>query len=198
MNSRHDIFGSGLVLDASVVLNLLAVESLGPLVHALPPSTIVDKAAVEITRHPRTGERGAGVLKSILSKALRVEKLDDDDAQKFLELVSAAPPDDLDDGEAATLAYSSRRGLVCVIDERKALRVAKESFDGRPALTTVGLYRELLQSSALGRDVVAGCTRDSLRYGRMRVLEEDVRWVLELVGTDFATSCPSLRRHHRR
>jgi predicted nucleic acid-binding protein len=198
MRSPSDVLGPALVLDASALINLIATEDPVAVLDALPNPIVLEEVVTEIRRHPRTGTIGPDVIAPLLAGPLTRVALDEHDADRFVALVSAAPPDDLDDGEAATISYATRRGLACVIDERKGHRILGQNFEGCPALTTVTVYRELLVQGVFDRDFIATCLYDSLRFARMRIVAADMGWVTDLLGPDRVAACPSLRRHYRR
>ena len=197
MHSLSDIFGPALVFDASALINLIATEDPVAILNALPSPIVLEEVMTEIRRHPRTGVTGADVMAPLLSGPVTRVTLDEHDAERFVALVSANPPDDLDDGEAATISYATRRGLPCVIDERKGHRILGQRFDGCRSLTTVTLYRELLVQRIFDQDFIATCLYDSLRFARMRVAPSDMGWVTDLLDPAKLAACPSLRRHRQ-
>lgn len=198
MHSLSDVLGPALVLDASALINLIATEDPVALLRALPNPIVLEEVVTEIRRHPRTGVMGAEIIAPLLAGPLTRATLDEHDADRFVALVSATPPDDLDDGEAATISFATRRGLPCVIDERKGNRILGKHFDDCRSFTTVALYRELLVHGLFEQDFIAACVYDSLRFARMRITAADMGWVTDLLEPDKVAACPSLRRHYRR
>jgi hypothetical protein len=111
-----------------------------------------------------------------------------------VELAGAPEPDDLDDGEAATIAYASLERAAVALDDRKAIRVCRARYPAYLAYTTVDILRRGEVLDALGAVPLAEAVFDALQYGRMRVPPEHLTWVVDQVGLDRARACPSLRR----
>lgn len=192
MSFPSDPLGHPLVLDASVLLNLVATQHPRAVLNALGTPIVVAEAASEVTHCPRTG-RPSSPLKSLLGQGLRTADLEDDDAERFVELISAVAPDELADGEAATLAYATRRGYIVATDEPKAHRVLERRFNVS-SLTTVDIYRLLLSSGRLERPFVGDCMFDSLRFARMRVKAADIEWSRAVLGPSRIAECAALLR----
>ncbi|HMR76972.1 MAG TPA: hypothetical protein PKD61_17755 [Polyangiaceae bacterium] len=197
MNSPSNGLDGPVVLDASVLINLIATADPSAVLGALGSPVVVGETAREVRRNPRTGAISTTLLEPFLAEPLTQVELTDNDADRFVELVSAAPPNDLDDGEAATLAYGTHRRHAIALDERKAWRIVSERFDEVQRFTTVGLYRHLLEHRLFDRAFIGSCVYDSCRFARMRVAAREVDWVLALLDPRQVADCPGLRRHHR-
>ncbi len=192
MNSGRNPFGQSLVLDAGVLLNLVATPWPRTVLEALGAPIVVADAAGELTRCPRTG-RPPSPLDSLRGDPLLLVDLEDEDAELFVELLSAVPPDDLADSEAATVAYATRRGLAVASDEPKIHRLLAERFQS-PCLTTAGIYRLLQQATRLGRSQVGECLFDSLCIARMRVDPANLDWSRSLLTPSQIDRCTGLLR----
>ncbi len=83
------------------------------------------------------GQEAMGRL--IRSNLIQPVRLTDSAFQVFLQLTGASPPDDLGDGEAATIAQSFDLGAVPVIDERKATRIALSLKPEQPVLHAIDI-----------------------------------------------------------
>lgn len=110
----------------------------------------------------------------------------------YCEIDDGDPPDDLDDGEAATLAQAAFGNYVAVIDERKAVRVSGIQFPELELLNSLDLLtsQELLEQN--GRDAIVDFVHLALRNARMRVPPSERPWIVNLLGDDRARECPSL------
>lgn len=186
---------SELVLDASVCINLVATDKLGPIVRALGvPILVVEQVAREVMRHPFDAASAQSPLTRFAEDGtLRVVALTDASAETWLSLVGAPPPDDLDDGEAATMAFAHDRSACPVIDERKGIRVCSSRFPSLKHLSTLDLLRDPAVHRVLGRDGLADAVWSALRYARMRVSSAHEEWVREVVGPERLAECHSLR-----
>ena len=183
-----------LILDASVLINVLGTGSPDAILRAMNRIVLVDEVALrEVTIDPYTGKSPADLLVSLQASGLmEVMTMGDDAYNLFLGLTGAEPPDDLDDGEAATLAQAAHMGYAAVIDEKKATRIAGVHFPEVVLLNSLDLLAapELLQHS--GREGLADFVYLALRNARMRVPSGQRAWVVNLLGDGRAQGCPSL------
>ena len=183
-----------LVLDASVLINILGTGSPDAVLRAVNRAVLVDEIALrEVTIDPCTGKSPTDLLVRLQTSGLiEVIKMNDDAYNLFIGLTGAGPPDDLDDGEAATLAQAAQRGYVAVIDEKKATRIAGVLFPEVVLLNSLDLLAapELLQQS--GRDGLADILYLALCNARMRVPSSQRAWIVNLLGVVRAQECPSL------
>ena len=185
----------GVMLDTSVILNLLGSGRADRILGALRGRRVVVAATSrEIIRHPLAPEATRDPLEALLAAGL-LEKpqLADQALPRFLELTSAAPPDDLDDGEAAALATGEAFGLAVALDEAKGRRVAKGRLAGVALLSSGALFSDAAVAAALGSEL-ADAVFSALVHARMRVLPEHETWVRGLIGAARVSQCPSLRR----
>jgi hypothetical protein len=189
----------GLVLDASVCINLLGSGAMAEILTALArPVTVVAPAAREVLSDPfRNGSPGAPLAGCVEHQLLTVTDLDGSALETFVGLTAAVPPDDLDDGEAATIAFAEHRELVAVVDEKKGLRVATTRFPHLELLTSVDLLRVPAVLTALGRERLADAVFSACVTSRMRVPREHSEWVRELIGPERAEKCRTLNGSRR-
>lgn len=192
--------GSVLVLDASVIINLLATGHANAILQALKiPLVVTDSVVREIEQGATAGRPEFALLTSIIdSQVLRVEQLTGDVLKTFFDLVSGDASNSLGDGEAATLALSVGCGFVAAIDEKKATRIAAERFRALRLVTTVDILALERVNVALGPERIAEATFDALRFARMQVRDYQFSWVFKQIGPTRVNDCPSLRRHARR
>lgn len=185
-----------LVLDASVWINLLATGKMREILRAIPErKVIVHAAAGEVVRDPlNPRDKEPPLAQYLAEEILWSQALVDEMHDTFLSLVNASPPNDLGDGEAATLAHAKHTGSIAVIDERKARRIAVEQLKGIQLLSTVDLLRRPEVVSSLDSDLPQAIF-SALTFARMRVLPIHRIWVSTLIGPDRAGQCPSLGRN---
>jgi hypothetical protein len=184
----------GMVLDTSVILNLLGSGRADRILGALRGrKVVVAVTSREIIRHPLAPDATRDPLGPLIAAAL-IERppLPDRALPRFLELTSADPPDDLDDGEAAALAAGEAFGLAVALDETKGRRVAKQRLPAVPLLSSGALFADPDVGAALGSEL-ADALFSALVHARMRVLAEHDPWVRGLLGPRVA-QCPSLRK----
>ncbi len=176
--SKLDLSEAPLVLDTSVLINLIASNQIESVAAALVrPLFIEECVAKECSRDPRDGSSGRLLIDRLESAGvLRVIKLDEQETDRFIALVGATAPDDLGDGEAATLACALKRGCAA-IDERKATRIAVRDFPDLRLFTSLDLFCSPNCFVRLGRDGVANAVQAAIQNGRMRVPHTWREWL---------------------
>ncbi|HWO25413.1 MAG TPA: hypothetical protein VNO30_42020 [Kofleriaceae bacterium] len=187
----------GIVLDASIVINVLGCGAAASVLQAIPGMCLVpDVTSREIFRDPLAPGGGANPLDPLVAAGL-IERVGLTPAtmETFIELVGAAPPNDLGDGEAAAIALARERGLPIALDDTKARRIVRERFHGLPLRSSVDLFALPSVAVALG-DALADAVFSALIHARMRVLPENDAWVRLLLG-ERAELCPSLKKRKR-
>lgn len=143
LNSDHDV----LVFDASVAINLLGTGKPADLLRMLNRKVIIDELALkEVTSDPFSKLPGLEAMGELVrSNLISPAQLSASAFEfLFLERTGAAPPDDLGDGEAATIAQSFDIGAVPVIDERKATRIALSLRLKHPILHTIDILLAII------------------------------------------------------
>lgn len=183
------------VLDASVLINLLASGRMREVLEAIPASWCVTaQAADEVARDPLDSSNNVPISPYVQAGTLSIVELHGASLETFVALVSAQGSDSLGDGEAATLAHAYHVGGMAIIDEKKARGVGAKQFASVPVLSTVDLYRHPKVLEALGERAVAQLVLSSLRFARMRVSPEHDEWVRNAIGHDEARNCSSLKQ----
>jgi hypothetical protein len=110
----------------------------------------------------------------------------------FLRLTGRPPPDDLGDGEAATLACATGAGSA-VIDEKKAIRIAERDFPALRVYCTLDLLSADSVGRQLGSKVLSDVVYDGIKVARMRVPREWRDWVHDLLGDRRCAELSSLK-----
>jgi predicted nucleic acid-binding protein len=181
------------------VINLNATACGPRILKAIPnPFIITDVVQGELLEDRRNGRNDGQLVAELVAAGLiSVAKLDDLTESHFEDLVIGRGDATLDDGEAATIAYGVEKGVITLIDERKATRICGERY---PRLT-VGNSLDVLTYSAvlatLGDDSTADAVFNALRFARMRVPPPSLKWVVELIGAERAAMCECLPRAFR-
>jgi hypothetical protein len=186
----------GLVLDASVVINVLASGQPRAILRASATRRVVIAVTSrEVFRHPlRPGDRDDPLGPLVQDGTVERIELPEEAEGRFVELVGGLPPNDLGDGEAATLAAAEALGMAAALDERKGRRVARDLMPDVELVSSLDLFRSESVGQALGVRL-ADAVFSSLLHARMRVPGDHVDWVVTLVGQERASRCPSLRCH---
>jgi predicted nucleic acid-binding protein len=188
-----------LVVDTSVVINLIATGFASSIIGALPqPLVVVDVVPNELETGRGRGRMDFERLNELVNAGIvKVVSLGDLGMQHFSNLVAGAAADTLDDGEAATIAYAIEGSGTAFIDERKALRICSERFAPLRIGCTVDLLTHPKVKTRLGAETLADATFNALQKGRMSVLPDYLSHVINLIGSERAALCESLPRSIR-
>jgi hypothetical protein len=192
--SKLNLDGSALFLDASAVINLVASNQMEEILLALAcPILIEETVCGEFKRNPRDGSSSKGVIEALVARSrLTVVKMSDVQFEMFLRLTGCPPPDDLGDGEAATLACADGAGAA-IIDEKKAMRIAVRDFSKMSVYSSLDLICSETVSNRLGRSGVSDAVYEALKVARMRVPHHWRNWIRDLLGQDRATELVFLK-----
>jgi predicted nucleic acid-binding protein len=178
--------GEVTVLDASVLINLQCCGHPERVFAAIPGRRLVPNVTSgEVIKQP--------LDRLISSRLIELTSLLPPATETFMKLVGADPPDDLGDGEAAAIALAHQLGATIALDEKKARRIVREQFTSLAVISTVDIFALPSVTAALGTGL-ADAVYAALVNSRMRVLPEQLDWVLKLLGPR-AADCPSLKRH---
>lgn len=183
-----------LVLDTSTVINLNASGCARKLIEALPnPLAVADIVPGELEGGRHRSRQDSDLLNElVISNLIKVVKLEEGALRYFEQLVIGPAASTLDDGEAATIAYAiSHRGFA-IIDERKANRICSQRFPKLRIGCTVDIFAHPSVQHSLGREHLASAVFSALHQGRMRVFQDHLDWVVELIGVERAALCTSL------
>jgi len=190
---------TGIVADASIVINLSATGRCETIIDALPNRVLVIDTVEQELEYGRARGRTDAEMLSSLKAAGRVwiVGLDGTALNQFRTLVEGPAAQTLDDGEAATIAYAAENGATPLIDERKANNICAQRFPVLPRGATVDLLAHPAVMDALGAEGHREAVFNALYYGKMRVLPHHQKWVVGIVGPDRASCCNSLPRYLR-
>ena len=173
------------VVDASVIINLIATQYVEEILDVLPERIkVVDIVFGEIEDGRAKGLHDADTLKDLVSSNL-------------VEVVAGAAHSTLDDGEAATIAYAAAKQLTVAVDDRKARRICREHFPAIQLQCSGDILQHPAIEERLGKKRLAAAVLNALQGARMRVLPEQLEWVIELIGKDVAATCRSLPQQRR-
>lgn len=179
MHSISDTIPSGpLVLDASVVFNLLACGRPNDVLGAIGEVFIIEERTLaEIKRHPIEGMCHKEVLgRLIKSGFVRAHRMGHAEYDVYLGLVTGKPSDCLDDGESAAIAVAANSGHTIILDDGKARRIRRERFPSIVSISSLGLFltagARANWSTAEIREVV-NAARENARMNIVKGEEKD-------------------------
>jgi predicted nucleic acid-binding protein len=199
MNPNLSVLDEGadaLVLDASALLNMLGTGITLDILNALAMPIVVEETTfAEGLRDPRNVTSTDNVISELVSTRMLVrEVMDVRSLDIFLDLVGGDPPDDLSDGEAATIAHALFRNAAPVIDERKTTRIARTRFPQLTICSTLDILSSSCVTRALGIESLSAALFDATKYARMRIPHHFEDWVREVLGPERSKECRSLRK----
>ena len=185
-----------LVLDASVIINLLATGHARVILRAVPAAIVVtDNVVREIGQGAINGRaEPKQLLELIQDQILKSEELSGVALQHFFDLVSGSTATSLGDGEAATLALAHSNGFTAVIDEKKATQISSQRFETLRLITTVDILAYEPVRISIGDKALAVATLQALKHARMQVRDSQFDWIEKVIGRENVGLCPSLRR----
>jgi predicted nucleic acid-binding protein len=168
--------------DASALINLLGSGVPSEILGCLDSRILVARPTFsEVKKSPYEGtEEKKPLIPLIEGGFLEVVELSPAELDIFMELVSAPTPDDLDDGEAATLACAVTRGAAVVIDERKGRRICASKFPGLEIRYSIDLF--IAYCGRYGLDLARKALKAAIKYSRMRIPASHKQWVDDVLG----------------
>jgi predicted nucleic acid-binding protein len=183
-----------IVTDASTVINLNATGRARDIMQAIGSKFIViDVVQEELNAGRRSGRRDADLLNGLLADQLfELAHLNTDAMIHFEHLAIGPAVSTLDDGEAATIAYSVTASVTAAIDERKATAICSRRYPALSVCSTVDILAHPDVQTSLGREDLSAAVFRALIHGRMRVLPHNLQWVVDLIGPEQASACRSL------
>ena len=163
MSCLSDYLPAGpVVLDASVIINLLGCGEMHDVLIALGVQALVEERTLEeIRRHPVPGLDHRSELDGLQQNGrLVVERMTDHDYEVFLRLTTGSRASRLDVGESAAITLALGRGHTVILDENKARLIVARDF---AQLAVVSTFRMLLTAGYRGGWSAARVQRQLIR-----------------------------------
>lgn len=187
------------VADASVIINLNATDDAAAIIGAFPnPFLVTDNVRRELALGKSRGHLCGERLETLIAQGVVAPtELGPADQTVYRSLVEGPLEGTLDDGEAATIAYSVGNDSIALIDERKAKRICAARFPDVLVMSTVEMLLHETVAERLGesgqREAILGALRDARMHVPQHVLQE----VIARLGEHRVAECPSLPRSFR-
>jgi predicted nucleic acid-binding protein len=188
-----------LVADASVIINLNATRCASEIIAAFSGKFLVtDNACVELEQGVQNGHQDHEKLARLIDSGfIRRVHMDAQSMAIYESLIDGSALQTLDDGEAATIACARAAGGVALIDERKARTLCSASFPTLMVACSAEILIHEAVAAALGKQQQADAIVSALTKARMRVPSEYIGRVVDIIGTERASSCSSLPKTSR-
>ena len=175
-----------LLHDTSVLLNLLATDRLGEIVHAIGRQAAVCTEVREETLFLRDDSGSGRVVIDLAPIVHSGELIKTTLNGSEEEALYVAYATELDDGEAATAAIAEYRQLDVAFDDRKAIRIVTRRCANLRIWTTSSIIRAWSQSESSTQEEVATAIRRIRSRARFRPATDDpnLTWWMRLGAVD--------------
>lgn len=183
-----------LIADASVWINIIAGGRAEAFIAALGEPLLIPRIAFEeLERGREKGRQTAACLVPFIEGGVvTILDLPEEAEQIYLSLVAGPVRQTLDDGEAASLATALQLGGTAVIDERKAVAISADRFPDLPVVSTTDLFLSRQVRAIFPESEIADLLFGALTHARMRVPDQLLDMVCDILGPERTTSCTSL------
>lgn len=188
--SRLDqVDADSLILDASVLINLLGTRRIDQLTRACPQALLVPMPALhEVTLNPVSKTSLGSEFDQLLADSrLRLIELKGHEADMVVELSSS-----LGLGESSVISVAKAREEAVVLDDKKAIGVANR-LGVVDQFCSLDLIAQSAVESVLGEKEVQLAVFDALRFSRMRVLPHHHSWITGFLTQEQLNQCSSLK-----
>ena len=160
------------VIDTCVLINILATGRVAEIIRVIAPMLMVCPAVSDESLYLRPFEAEGRPEPVDLQKLIAAGILTPCQMEEGTEVdLYVAYAEDLDDGEAMSLAIAQSRHLALVTDERKALRLARENAPQLSLISTT----EIIRAWTEGKDpsAVTAVVHSILTRARFRPADSD-------------------------
>ena len=160
------------VIDTCVLINILATGRVTEIVRVIAPTLLVCPAVAEESLYLRPFEAEGRPEPVDLRKLIAAGILTPCQMEEGTEVdLYVAYAEDLDDGEAMSLAIAQSRNLALATDERKARRLARENAPQLSLISTT----EIIRAWTEGKDPsdVTAVVHSILTRARFRPADSD-------------------------
>lgn len=184
------------MLDTSVLINLNASGKPEEILQVLPYKFLIaDIVVSEVGWDKREHRDDASLLKALVDKeAVECSGLSNKGFIAYEELVSGQCDTTLGDGESATIALAYESEAIPILDDKKAYKVFCQRYPQKKCATTIDLLSHQAVIDKYEHDELSELVYRALVGARMAVREDQLDWVLQLIGDQRAKRCRSLPR----
>jgi len=175
--------------DASALINILGSGVPEEILESIRGRIVVTNQVFrEVKRCPFEGEKIFRPLIPLREGGfLEVVELDQASLEVFISLVGAVPPDDLDDGEASTIAYGVFHDGAVVVDERKGRRICRERFPQLRTICSLDLFRMYFERCGSNFERCRSALRSAIERTRMHIPHDYRVWTEAILAGSAVT-----------
>lgn len=174
MRSISDTIPKGpLVLDASVVFNLLASQRPDDVLRMIGEVFFIEERTLaEIKRHPIEGMCHKEVLARLVGDGLvHKHRMTQPEYDLYLSLVTGKPAECLDDGESAAIAVAVNSNYSVILDDGKARRIHRERFPSTQVVSSLGLFLAAGERGNWSNDDIRNLVANARAKARMNIVK---------------------------
>ena len=188
-----------LVGDTSFVINLNATGFSNRIIRAVPNLFVITEDVLrELKDGSNSGHDDYEKLQYLIGlEYIILASLGGLGKDVYLSLIEGSASRTLGDGEASIIAHAIEIGGAAIIDDKKAEKICQEKFPQIPVITTFDLLTHGAVKKALGEEQHKKAIYNALHIARMRIPIKKQEHVVELIGENLATDCPSLSHRYR-
>ncbi len=192
LNLPSDLLPSTpLVLDASVIFNILATGFAADIIDAIGLPCIIEvRTKREVKRHPRPDAASGDPLEPlIICGALQIATMSSTAYRFYLGLVSGDSAAALGDGESAAIALAADVNHAIALDDGKARAIRSRQAPHVATVSSLALIVGAAQASRWTEEKLRQAILDARKYARMgivvgeRALFNDVSDALGILDT---------------
>lgn len=169
-----DFPGGPLVLDASVLFNILGTGLSKELLQALGvPCWVEERTAAEVRRMPGQRTESAPLQPLFEDGSLKLCRMSERAYETYLSLLSGSSTETLDDGESAAIAMAVEGSGSVVLDDKKARRILAARFPGAASGTSLSLIIEAARRAPWSDEKLRDAVTAARDVSRMAVVLQE-------------------------
>ncbi|WP_124496631.1 hypothetical protein [Burkholderia contaminans] len=173
MNLPSDLLPrSPLVLDASVIFNILATGFAADIIDAIGLPCLVEvRTRREVKRHPRPDATNGDPLEPlIVCGAVQIATMSSTAYRFYLGLVSGDSAAALGDGESAAIALAADANHAVALDDGKARAIRSRQAPHVATVSSLGLIVGAAQARQWTAEKLRHAISDARKYARMGIV----------------------------
>jgi len=162
-----------LILDASVIFNLLGCERPNEVLSALDVDCFIEQRTLaEIKRHPIEGASHKKALSSLQEGGhIHIHRMSTAEYEVYLRLVSGKPSESLGDGESAAIATSLGTAKPAILDDGKARKICNAHFPHLRFSSSLQLFLTAGARAGWPDEHVRSIIRAARKNARMNIVK---------------------------
>ncbi len=188
-----------IVIDASVLINLMAIGTIQAVLRNLNRSVVItNQAYMEVRRDSLANRVASEVIQPLEKQRLLIRRdVGAGQAQNIFNYLTNELPVVLGEGEAATIGMCQSLSLTAVIDDLEGRKMSQEYWNIPKVIGTMDLLGDDKMRSKFKHSEYQKLILNAAQYGRMYIPAEWGDWAEELLGETVAKALPGLARYYK-